>query len=102
MKRLQKMWKREDVLFYCEHHCEQFCSEKIIILGNQDHDDGGGNRDDVTEIDNMIALTIDDAPLECCDSILDVLKENDCRATFFIISEHVRRMDAQNPGRPFG
>jgi peptidoglycan/xylan/chitin deacetylase (PgdA/CDA1 family) len=39
----------------------------------------------------LAALTIDDGPLENAEEILDILKENDVRATWFVISEHMDR-----------
>ncbi|KAF2127435.1 carbohydrate esterase family 4 protein [Dothidotthia symphoricarpi CBS 119687] len=40
--------------------------------------------------EKVIALTIDDAPSEYSTEILDVLKENDASATFFVIGGQVR------------
>lgn len=37
-----------------------------------------------------VALTIDDGPSEATSEILDVLADNDARATFFVIGENVR------------
>jgi peptidoglycan/xylan/chitin deacetylase (PgdA/CDA1 family) len=38
----------------------------------------------------VIALTIDDAPSEHTEEIMQILKENDARATFFVIGSQVR------------
>jgi peptidoglycan/xylan/chitin deacetylase (PgdA/CDA1 family) len=38
----------------------------------------------------VVALTIDDGPSEATDEILEVLAENDAKATFFVIGERVR------------
>lgn len=38
----------------------------------------------------VIALSIDDGPSEATGEILEVLRQNDARATFFVIGEHVR------------
>ncbi|KAL4968739.1 chitin deacetylase CDA4 [Aspergillus stella-maris] len=37
----------------------------------------------------IVALTIDDAPTEFTAAILDVLRENDAKATFFLIGDHI-------------
>lgn len=37
----------------------------------------------------VVALTIDDGPSAATDQILDVLREHDARATFFLIGTHV-------------
>ncbi|KAL4951118.1 hypothetical protein BDW69DRAFT_44683 [Aspergillus filifer] len=37
----------------------------------------------------IVALTIDDAPTEFTPAILDVLRENDAKATFFLIGDHI-------------
>jgi len=39
----------------------------------------------------VVALTIDDGPSEATPEILEILAENDARATFFVIGENVRR-----------
>ncbi|KAJ3247973.1 hypothetical protein HDU78_002403 [Chytriomyces hyalinus] len=42
--------------------------------------------------DNVVALTIDDSPSEHTAEILDILKENNAKATFFIIGQYVHRL----------
>ncbi|KAL4943250.1 hypothetical protein BDV06DRAFT_141585 [Aspergillus oleicola] len=37
----------------------------------------------------IVALTIDDAPTEFTPAILDVLRQNDAKATFFLIGDHI-------------
>lgn len=39
---------------------------------------------------NVLALTIDDAPSEHTNAILDLLDEYECKATFFIIASQAR------------
>lgn len=40
---------------------------------------------------NQVALTFDDGPSIYMDEILDILKENDVKATFFLIGSHVEK-----------
>ena len=40
----------------------------------------------------MIALTFDDGPSEYTKEMLELLEENDCRATFFMIGQYVEMM----------
>lgn len=40
--------------------------------------------------DRVVALSIDDGPSSSTPEILEVLREHDARATFFLIGEHVR------------
>ena len=40
----------------------------------------------------MIALTFDDGPSEYTKEMLELLAENDCRATFFMIGQYVEMM----------
>ena len=40
----------------------------------------------------MIALTFDDGPSEYTKRMLELLEENDCRATFFMIGQYVEMM----------
>ncbi|KAJ3216936.1 hypothetical protein HDU67_008755 [Dinochytrium kinnereticum] len=41
----------------------------------------------------VVALTIDDSPSIYSAEMLDILKENGCNATFFIIGNHVEKLD---------
>ncbi|KAL2853261.1 hypothetical protein BJY01DRAFT_78466 [Aspergillus pseudoustus] len=55
----------------------------------------------------IVALTIDDAPSEFTPEILDILKENDAHATFFLIGDHIPgrewvMRDAVNQGNELG
>jgi peptidoglycan/xylan/chitin deacetylase (PgdA/CDA1 family) len=55
----------------------------------------------------IIALTIDDAPSEFTPEILDILRENDAHATFFLIGDHIPgrewiMRDAVNQGNELG
>ena len=40
---------------------------------------------------NRVALTFDDGPSDYMDKVLDILKENDVKATFFLIGSHVEK-----------
>lgn len=40
----------------------------------------------------MVALTFDDGPSEYTAELLDILAENDCRATFFLVGTHMEAM----------
>ncbi|KAI8616710.1 hypothetical protein BC830DRAFT_171963 [Chytriomyces sp. MP71] len=42
--------------------------------------------------DKVVALTIDDAPSEHTAEILDILREHDAKATFFIIGQYIHRL----------
>ena len=40
------------------------------------------------QVKKSVFLTIDDGPLGCCSKILNVLKTNDVKATFFVVKTH--------------
>ncbi|KAJ3140421.1 hypothetical protein HK100_009732 [Physocladia obscura] len=42
---------------------------------------------------SLTAITIDDAPSQHTSEILDILKENNAKATFFIIGSHVEKLE---------
>ena len=44
--------------------------------------------------ERVVALTVDDGPATATPEILRVLRENDARATFFLISTHVAGREA--------
>jgi len=46
------------------------------------------------DVNKVVALTLDDAPHKTLTpAILDVLKENNSRATFFCIGSHIEKVD---------
>ncbi|KAJ1560388.1 hypothetical protein HK405_007276 [Cladochytrium tenue] len=70
--------------------------------GNEDDTDGAEDDEDIAAgaeplprlpgiSRRLVALTIDDTPSEYTAEILDILKEHGCRATFFVIGEHIEK-----------
>lgn len=64
-----------------------FLSETSIVLGEPMLDPSILNRNESDE--KIVYLTFDDGPSVNTEKILDILKENDVHATFFIISPYI-------------
>lgn len=58
--------------------------------------DENGVYDKNADSSKLIALTYDDGPGESTSRLLDILEENDVRATFFILGEMAERYGAEN------
>lgn len=93
---LQGLFDRNDVLYYCD--IAEGGAAPVVESkrpGSADNDHSCSSRGETT----IMALTIDDAPygLDCTNALLDLLKEHNVRATFFIISSLVRELGKDGP-----
>ncbi|MHC0038325.1 polysaccharide deacetylase family protein [Pseudoneobacillus sp. C159] len=55
----------------------------------------GGLVQDVETDEKVVALTFDDGPNEKTDEILKILKDNDVKATFYLIGEQMKKYSAE-------
>lgn len=55
---------------------------------------GNSNSTQIKNDEKIIYLTFDDGPSVMTDKVLDVLKENDVKATFFIIGNKIKGQEA--------
>ena len=71
------------VTFYLFVNCYSFISPKVLAYSLLSKDE-----------EKVIYLTFDDGPSVMTDSVLDILKENHVKATFFLIGNQIKGQEA--------